>query len=40
MHQTKTIVLYINTYCFHPYLACGLAHVPVATRPSAATYLD
>ena len=34
MHQTKTIVLYINTYRFHPYLVCGLARVPVAIRPA------
>ena len=33
MHQTKISVLYINTYRFHPYLVCGLARVPVSTRP-------
>ena len=32
MHQTKTSVLYINTYHIHPYLVCGLARVPVSTR--------
>ena len=32
MQQTKTSVLYINTYRFPPYLICGLARVPVSTR--------
>ena len=31
MHQTKTSILYINTNHIHPYLACGLSHVPVST---------
>ena len=31
MHQTKTSILYINTNHIHPYLVCGLAHVPVST---------
>ena len=33
MYQNKISVLYINTYRFHPYLVCGLARVPVSTRP-------
>ena len=24
----------ISIYCFHPYLVCGLARVPVSTRPT------
>ena len=33
MYQTKSSVLYINTYRYHPYLVYGLARVPVSTRP-------
>ena len=32
MHQTKTSILSINTNPIHPYLACGLARVPISTR--------
>ena len=34
MHQTKTSILYINTYRFRPYLVCGLTRVPVSSRPT------